>query len=145
MTPQACTDHCTQRGFAIAGTEYTGECFCGNAFVNSSGKVKQVDERQCNMPCRGDGGIICGGPARLSIYTKGDQSLNVRDLFDEIELDQRDEHKREASPNPNQIPAFDSIVNSTKLSKRTDLGSHSHGRLRRHAHNRLSFAENLLN
>jgi len=25
MTPSACTDHCTQKGFAIAGTEYAGE------------------------------------------------------------------------------------------------------------------------
>jgi hypothetical protein len=25
MTPSACTDHCTQGGFAIAGTEYAGK------------------------------------------------------------------------------------------------------------------------
>jgi hypothetical protein len=25
MTPQACTDHCAQLGFIIAGTEYSGK------------------------------------------------------------------------------------------------------------------------
>lgn len=133
MTPKACTDHCAERGYLIAGTEYSGECFCGNAFVNHGGKVKQVEESQCNMPCKGDQGIICGGPARLSVYTKGNYHINAQ------EFTMTHPQKREASPNP------DGLLNTTKSSKRTESGAHVHGRLRNRAHNRISFAENLLN
>ena len=48
----------------MAGTEYGGQCFCGNQLVGSS----KVDESKCSMPCDGIAGQICGGSSVLSVW-----------------------------------------------------------------------------
>ena len=50
----------------LAGTEYAGQCFCGNALVGS----QPSSESGCNMACTGKAGEICGGGGRLSVYKK---------------------------------------------------------------------------
>ena len=66
MTSSGCVNYCSEQGYTQAGTENGGQCFCGNVLVGS----KQEPTTDCNMPCEGDKGQICGGPARLSIYAK---------------------------------------------------------------------------
>jgi len=54
-------------GYAFAGTEYGGECYCGNALMNGGGPA--VDGNlQCQMTCNGNSSEFCGGPSRLDMY-----------------------------------------------------------------------------
>ncbi|PVF92304.1 WSC-domain-containing protein [Serendipita vermifera] len=133
MTPQACTDHCAKQGFVIAGTEYSGECFCGNRMTH--GGVKKP-ESECNMPCKGDSSVMCGGPARLTVYSRDMRRLK-RD--DEVDVLARGDDMDIAQRNTSDTDS------TTQRSKRHTLGaarSHHQRRsgLRR---NRLSHADGL--
>ena len=37
MTIALCTSACKSAGYSLAGAEYGGECYCGNAFSNGGG------------------------------------------------------------------------------------------------------------
>ncbi|RDA92813.1 hypothetical protein CP533_0820 [Ophiocordyceps camponoti-saundersi (nom. inval.)] len=63
-----CIDYCRASGHALAGTEYGGECYCGDALVGS----KRLDEARCNMACEGG---ICGGSWALSVYSRDGQAI----------------------------------------------------------------------
>ncbi|KAF7193724.1 WSC domain-containing protein [Pseudocercospora fuligena] len=65
MTNQNCINVCLSQGYTIAGTEYSGECFCDNDFQGNSGPVT---DGRCNMNCYGNDAEICGGPNGLSAY-----------------------------------------------------------------------------
>jgi hypothetical protein len=67
MTNEKCITHCKQAGFALAGTEYAGQCYCGNELVGS----EKLPESACNMKCEGDatGESICGGGDALSVFS----------------------------------------------------------------------------
>ncbi|RMZ85195.1 hypothetical protein DV738_g427, partial [Chaetothyriales sp. CBS 135597] len=64
MSNSACVTFCQSKGFTLAGTEYSGQCFCGDALVDSS----PADESQCNMACSGNANELCGGPGVLSVW-----------------------------------------------------------------------------
>ncbi|UPX16920.1 uncharacterized protein EKO05_0007301 [Ascochyta rabiei] len=67
MTNEKCRNACRAQSYVLAGTEYSGECFCGNALV--FGGAPAVDgEALCNMPCNGNQTEMCGGPNRLSLF-----------------------------------------------------------------------------
>lgn len=72
MTIAACTLACSNQGFQWAGTEYAGECYCGNTLPDSA--LAPDGEKNCNMACNGNSTEICGGPDRLSVYHKGARS-----------------------------------------------------------------------
>ena len=61
-----CVAHCKDKGFSLSGTEYAGQCFCGNS-VNGAQKI---EESACNMKCDADANEVCGGPLALSVYSK---------------------------------------------------------------------------
>ncbi|KAK1835076.1 hypothetical protein QBC39DRAFT_170053 [Podospora conica] len=65
VTNELCVKHCADKGFSAAGTQYGGECFCGNALS----KVDKIAEDKCSMACEGGAGE-CGGTWALSLYTK---------------------------------------------------------------------------
>ena len=67
VTSTACAAYCDVRGYSIAGTEWGGQCFCGDALGSGSAKI---DETSCAMPCEGDASEICGGGLALSVFTK---------------------------------------------------------------------------
>ncbi|KAJ8111688.1 hypothetical protein OPT61_g5771 [Boeremia exigua] len=67
MTNEKCRDTCRAAGFVLAGTEYAGECYCGNKLV-AGGAPAPDGEAQCNMACNGNQTEICGGPNRLSLW-----------------------------------------------------------------------------
>lgn len=52
-------------GYQYAGTQYSSECWCGNSYGLYG--VKPTNE--CNMPCAGNEGEMCGGANRNSVYT----------------------------------------------------------------------------
>lgn len=64
VTNTKCVAYCAKAGFTMAGTEFGGQCFCGNELVGSS----KADESQCNVPCEGDASQTCGGKLTLSVY-----------------------------------------------------------------------------
>lgn len=51
-------------GFKYAGVEYYGQCWYGNT-LNSQIAGNQAE---CNTPCKGMPGELCGGSDRLSLY-----------------------------------------------------------------------------
>ncbi|POR34088.1 WSC domain-containing protein 2 [Tolypocladium paradoxum] len=72
MSNEKCVSHCKSAGFALAGTEFGGQCYCGNELVGS----EHLDDSKCNMACEGDASGICGGGLTLSVYSKdGEASL----------------------------------------------------------------------
>jgi hypothetical protein len=66
VTSTACIAACQTKGFSVAGTEFGGECFCGNWLVGST----SLPASACNMKCEGDANQICGGSLALSVFRK---------------------------------------------------------------------------
>ncbi|KIM25969.1 hypothetical protein M408DRAFT_202977 [Serendipita vermifera MAFF 305830] len=64
MTNGYCQQFCASRGFSIAGTEYSKECYCDNTIANPV----LADEATCDMTCTG-GVETCGGSARLTVWS----------------------------------------------------------------------------
>lgn len=76
VTNTKCIAYCDKKGFSMAGTEYGGQCFCGNALVGST----ELAEDKCNMACEGDEKEICGGQLALSVYKKAGSARRRRHL-----------------------------------------------------------------
>jgi hypothetical protein len=66
-TVEGCANACNNAGYKIAGTEYSSECFCGNAFVSSANGGQLVDDSAAFMACSGNLAQKCGGPSILSV------------------------------------------------------------------------------
>ncbi|KAL7424676.1 hypothetical protein Q5752_000360 [Cryptotrichosporon argae] len=64
MTPKLCVDTCNSKGYYYAGTEYSTECYCGDAL--QSGSI--AASSGCTMVCGGDKSTACGGSSLLNIY-----------------------------------------------------------------------------
>jgi hypothetical protein len=69
LTTEICLSSCKAMGMPYAGTEYSGQCFCGT-FLNP-GSVPTTSD-QCNMPCSGDSSETCGGSRILNVYYASD-------------------------------------------------------------------------
>ncbi|KAF7949536.1 uncharacterized protein EAE97_003045 [Botrytis byssoidea] len=67
MTNEGCQASCSAAGFSYAGTEYGGECWCGNSIINGNGPAADG----CNMACKGNNAEMCGGPNRLTAFQSG--------------------------------------------------------------------------
>ncbi|KAI9735773.1 MAG: hypothetical protein M1818_006382 [Claussenomyces sp. TS43310] len=67
MTNELCQSTCHSLGYVLAGTEYSGECYCGNTLQNGGGPAADGDA-ECDMTCNGNAQEICGGPARLTLF-----------------------------------------------------------------------------
>lgn len=67
-TTTGCVAYCDAEGYSIAGTEYGGQCSCGNSLASASTKV---GNDKCSMACEGDSTQLCGGGLTLSVYSKG--------------------------------------------------------------------------
>ncbi|KPP67443.1 WSC domain-containing protein 1-like [Scleropages formosus] len=63
MSSTLCQDTCSESGYQFAGLEYGSECHCGNRI--SSPRTREED---CNLACKGERGLPCGGVGRLSVY-----------------------------------------------------------------------------
>lgn len=62
LTAESCITFCASKGYPIAGTEYSAECYCGT-------QVPRVISGSCNMACTGDNTQACGGSNALSVYS----------------------------------------------------------------------------
>ncbi|KAK2734225.1 hypothetical protein FQN57_001746 [Myotisia sp. PD_48] len=63
MTLEMCSTFCD--GYTFFGTEYSVECFCGNALATGATTVPTSD---CSMTCSGNANNLCGNGDRLSVY-----------------------------------------------------------------------------
>lgn len=78
MTNSQCIDFCVSKGYSIAGTEYSRECYCGDSIAADREPITGL-VGACNMKCTGDATETCGGGARMSLYKKcdGDSCQNI--------------------------------------------------------------------
>lgn len=60
-----CITYCKSKGWALAGTEYGGQCYCGNSLAGTT----LLTDAECTMPCEGAADEICGGDWALSVYS----------------------------------------------------------------------------
>jgi hypothetical protein len=67
MTNAKCQAACRAAGYVLAGTEYSGECFCDNQYRNKGGPAPD-GEAKCTMLCNGNQTEACGGSDRLSLF-----------------------------------------------------------------------------
>ncbi|OTA98734.1 hypothetical protein M426DRAFT_76813 [Hypoxylon sp. CI-4A] len=72
MTNEVCVSYCKEKGYSLAGTEYSQECYCGN--VNTGTLI--ADSSQCNMKCKGDVLGYCGGSSKLSVWRLAQSSIS---------------------------------------------------------------------
>ena len=69
-TIENCASRCAS--FSYFGTEYSGECYCGNT-INAGAALQPDTDPQvngCNMVCAGNSSEYCGGPNRLDMYVR---------------------------------------------------------------------------
>jgi hypothetical protein len=62
---QACKNTCFVQNYIYSGSQFFGECWCGNTLGYA-----QVADTECNTPCNSGGGF-CGGAWRNSIFNAG--------------------------------------------------------------------------
>lgn len=74
VTSTGCMEYCGSAGFSLAGTEYAGQCFCGNKMEGSS----KIAADKCDMKCEGDASQVCGGSSALSVYEKAVKAESKR-------------------------------------------------------------------
>ena len=71
LTIAKCAAACSS--YQYFGTEYSGECYCGNTIGTGSVLAtggNDPTQNGCSMTCNGDQSTYCGGPNRLSMYFK---------------------------------------------------------------------------
>ncbi|RDW56584.1 hypothetical protein BP5796_13049 [Coleophoma crateriformis] len=84
VTNTKCINYCSSRGYSISGTEYGGQCFCGDELSGS----ELQDDSACATPCEGDASQTCGGSASLSVFTSsvnGTATKTKRDAESEMQ------------------------------------------------------------
>jgi hypothetical protein len=76
MTVELCLAACQAASFTLAGLEYAGECYCDNKLENYGGPASDGSVG-CDMACNGNAAEICGGPNRLSMYSRSSASTST--------------------------------------------------------------------
>ncbi|THH23271.1 hypothetical protein EUX98_g7909 [Antrodiella citrinella] len=65
-TPAACVAFCIANEFTKAGVEGGDECYCGTEFRATP---EALDPSECDLPCQGAPGTLCGGNFAIQLYT----------------------------------------------------------------------------
>ncbi|KAF7548473.1 hypothetical protein G7Z17_g7032 [Cylindrodendrum hubeiense] len=69
MSNDLCIQHCSSRGYSIAGTEDGQECWCGTAIRSDA---VRLPENYCGTPCQGGSETVCGGSWAVMVYNRLD-------------------------------------------------------------------------
>jgi len=64
-TRAECLAEAKTQGFKYIGHQYGGECWMSNNF----GRYGQVDDSECNMACKREPNLTCGGGWRNSVWS----------------------------------------------------------------------------
>ena len=76
MTVETCLNFCGDKTYA--GLEYGRECWCAAAL---NAQAKKLDDKDCNIQCKGNTGEICGGTLMLTAYKRtSDAGIGRGDL-----------------------------------------------------------------
>ena len=70
MTIEKCKAFCRKKGWALAGVEYSVECYCGDKFP-----TEMISDSECNKPCSGNKKQICGGGWAMNVYHSNDEPI----------------------------------------------------------------------
>ncbi|KFY89652.1 hypothetical protein V500_05562 [Pseudogymnoascus sp. VKM F-4518 (FW-2643)] len=70
MTIESCIATCVAAGYAIAGLQYSSQCFCDNQLKNAA--TLAASDALCATPCAGSTVEICGGGNLDSVYASRD-------------------------------------------------------------------------
>lgn len=71
MTNEKCMAFCANAGYTYAGTEWSRECWCANAYAPTRQPAATLASlASCNFRCSGSAAQFCGGDAWLSLYEK---------------------------------------------------------------------------
>lgn len=65
QTRANCLAEAKAKGFKYIGHQYGGECWMSNDF----GRYGQVDDSECNMACKLETNLTCGGGWRNSVWS----------------------------------------------------------------------------
>ncbi|MCJ1434081.1 hypothetical protein MMC27_003447 [Xylographa pallens] len=65
MTLNSCMNFCASRNYALWGTEYSSECYCGSDLPSSPSFSASST---CNLPCTGNSTQLCGGASALTLF-----------------------------------------------------------------------------
>ncbi|KAI0709314.1 hypothetical protein C8Q76DRAFT_105863 [Earliella scabrosa] len=68
MTRAMCASFCQAKGFALAGVEYSNECYCDSQMRHGA-TATTVAWNECKNICAGNAYEICGGPSRLTLMS----------------------------------------------------------------------------
>jgi hypothetical protein len=79
LTIGKCQDACYRAAYQFAGVKGGNECWC-SPFV---GGEWADDQEDCNLPCTGDEGEVCGGDETVNVFEA--------EYDDDLELDDEDE------------------------------------------------------
>jgi len=66
-TIESCLTLGLQAGYSLCGLEYGGECWCSKGSLYGGA----IEQKYCDMPCKGDRTELCGGGNALSLYGRG--------------------------------------------------------------------------
>ncbi|KAI8806737.1 WSC domain-containing protein [Cladochytrium replicatum] len=72
MTVDLCTAFCAEKGYTLAGVEYSFECYCGNKIEFGN---KAIEAERCSMPCAGEATQICGAGNALSVWSSAGEPV----------------------------------------------------------------------
>jgi hypothetical protein len=71
LTNEICMAYCSGLGYKYAGTEWSRECWCANAYAPTrQPPITLASLALCNFKCKGNSTQFCGGDAYLSLYEK---------------------------------------------------------------------------
>lgn len=76
MTVETCLKFCGDKTYA--GLEYGRECWCA-ASLNA--EAKKLDDKECNLQCKGNKGEICGGSLMLTAYKRTSDAVVKRGII----------------------------------------------------------------
>ncbi|KDR69000.1 hypothetical protein GALMADRAFT_145744 [Galerina marginata CBS 339.88] len=81
MTPALCIEFCSinfaPNGYGFAGVEFGQECWCDGVIQLTA---NLTGSSECNLPCKGDPTLDCGGSSRISVFTDGTSSPKIPSL-----------------------------------------------------------------
>jgi len=67
MEPLLCSKKCRAGNYLMMALQTIDDetfCYCGH----STEKAEKIEDRECNKPCQGNPGLMCGAPMRASVY-----------------------------------------------------------------------------
>ncbi|KAJ7280578.1 hypothetical protein C8J57DRAFT_1711667 [Mycena rebaudengoi] len=73
----ACLSQCATFGYTAAGMAFGTRCYCGDLSDVTASGTSFKPESDCNNPCTGDLGHLCGGVNRLQYYLWTGPAIDV--------------------------------------------------------------------